>query len=132
MVPVESFCYAEGLKTGSPKIASGQKITAGTFLSFILRVGVGEWVYCICLYAKRDILDLSVKGIFCIKLDNLQSSVHPSRQRRLDSQPADVDGEVLQVRNHSFVSTRHSPAFLATFSCRIILFSEVLMLLRDC
>lgn len=35
------FCYSVQLKVGSPKIASGQKITARTYMSLILGVGAG-------------------------------------------------------------------------------------------
>lgn len=73
-----------------------------------------------------------MKGIFCTKLDNIQSSVHSSCQRRLDSQPADVNGEILQVWNHDFVNTRHFQMLFAAFFSYVILFSEVLMLVNDC
>lgn len=49
------------------------------------------------VYTLKKNLNLSMKGIFCTKLDSVQSAVHSSCQRWLDSQPADVNGEILQV-----------------------------------
>lgn len=71
-------------------------------------------------YSLKTFLGLSIKGIFCVKPDNIQSSVHPPCQRWLDPQSAALNGKVLQVGNPNFGNLRfkkHFQVFLATLSC---------------